>query len=126
MTEEKKLPLELVPPAIEGNALAVRLAIPEDLFWFRGHFPVFPIVPGVALLSWVVHYVGSLAPGAALREAEQIKFMKPLRPGERVELRLSVQEALEGIRVRFEIALPADQGGSICSKGRLLLCQKKN
>lgn len=126
MTEEKKLPLELEPPVVEGGALSVRLAIPEDLFWFQGHFPVFPIVPGVALLSWVVHYAGRLVPGAPLREAEQIKFMKPLRPGERVELRLSVAEVPEGFRARFEFALPADQGGALCSKGKVLLCQKKN
>ena len=126
MTEEKKLPLELEPPVIEGGALSVRLAIPEDLFWFQGHFPVFPIVPGVALLSWVVHYAGRLVPGAALCEAEQIKFMKPLRPGERMQLRLSVEEVPGGKRMRFEFALPADLGGALCSKGKVLLCQKKN
>ncbi|MBE0457542.1 acyl-CoA synthetase [Pseudoalteromonas sp. KG3] len=35
----------------------LRLTIPENLYYFQGHFPQAAILPGVAQLDWVMHYL---------------------------------------------------------------------
>ena len=112
-SEMKRLPEEVSPPVIEGQALSVRLRIAADLFWLQGHFPALPVVPGIALLHWVLHYARRLAPGAALGEAELIKFTRLISPGEVVELRLSAQPAA------------GEPKPASCSKGKLLLRLEK-
>lgn len=39
---------------VQGDRLLVSLDIPEDLDCFRGHFPGFPVLPGVVQLHWAV------------------------------------------------------------------------
>ena len=124
-SEMKRLPEEVSPPVIEGQALSVRLRIAADLFWLQGHFPALPVVPGIALLHWVLHYARRLAPWAALGEAELIKFTRLISPGEVVELRLSAQPAAGGVRVRFEFLAAGEPKPASCSKGKLLLRLEK-
>ena len=36
--------------------LEVVLHLDPELSWFRGHFAVQPLLPGVAQIDWVMHY----------------------------------------------------------------------
>lgn len=53
---------------------------------FAGHFPGMPIVPGVVLLDEVLHFFEQEL-GLCAVQVSQAKFLSPVRPGEKVELR---------------------------------------
>ncbi|GAA5786446.1 AMP-binding protein [Chitiniphilus shinanonensis] len=74
---------------------------------FDGHFPGAPVLPGVALLDWVVHYARrhfALPPDCL--GMQQIKFQHAVQPGATLTLRLEWQ-AGDG-RLRFDYRGPGD------------------
>lgn len=42
--------------AIKHNLIRFNDHSTPSLFWFRGHFAVQPLLPGVAQIDWVMHY----------------------------------------------------------------------
>jgi 3-hydroxyacyl-[acyl-carrier-protein] dehydratase len=64
------------------------VTIPADHPSLAGHFPGTPIVPGVLLLDEMIRAVESTADFAAAHwRIGSAKFVKPVRPGERLILR---------------------------------------
>lgn len=95
--------------------------VPRDHPAFAGHFPGQPLLPGVVLLSEVLEMLLREAPGllAGPARLSSVKFLAPVRPGARLELRWSAAAAG---RVRFEAwrhaeADPAD--GVLAASGQL-------
>ncbi len=87
---------------VEGNSLRRSCTVPEDLAFLAGHFDGFPVVPGVALLQWVVaasHALIGRSPEIAAIEA--LKFRQPLLPGSRFELEVVADD--DGKRLRFRL-----------------------
>jgi acyl-coenzyme A synthetase/AMP-(fatty) acid ligase/3-hydroxymyristoyl/3-hydroxydecanoyl-(acyl carrier protein) dehydratase len=71
------------------NSVLQSCSVPEDLDCFRGHFPGFPVVPGIVQLRWAMNVARALlGREAGLRELEALKFGTSLAPGERFELRV--------------------------------------
>ena len=64
-----------------------------------GHFPGNPIIPGALLLD---HVLRAMALPEALREVRSAKFLRPVRPGDRVVIRW---RALDNNDVAFECRL---------------------
>lgn len=64
--------------------------VPLDHPAFAGHFPGIPILPGVVLLDIALHATG-MAAGTGMNACEisAIKFLSPVRPGDRLEIRHS-------------------------------------
>ena len=66
---------------------------------FAGHFPLHPIIPGALLLDAALLALGAAAPDAAVQHLANIKFFRPVGPGE--VLSLSFTRMDDG-RVPFE------------------------
>lgn len=71
----------------------VLLRLDPELFWFDGHFPAQPILPGLAQLDWVMGY-GEKLLGLTLQfqSIQNVKFQSPLLPGDLITLSLNWQE----------------------------------
>lgn len=95
--------------------------VPVDSPHFDGHFPGYPILPGVALVHDAV--LPALATtGVSLGRLEQItrlKFRRPVGPGEALTLRLvTIAERLYD----FHLA----RGATACASGRLHFAEEAN
>src|ERR1035437_2044475 len=91
---------EIKNPEIVGvtrleDRLELNLVIPGALLYFRGHFPNFPILPGIVQLDWAIQYGKQhFALGAVSPTTIKVKFRKPIRPNHRVTLSLKHLHAL--------------------------------
>lgn len=92
------------------------------LFWFRGHFPIYPILPGVAQLDWVMHYAGSLlVPGKRFHSISVVKFQAPLLPGQTVRLMLEWMESRQVLSFTYQFDTHGEW--QTASNGKIRLCQ---
>jgi 3-hydroxymyristoyl/3-hydroxydecanoyl-(acyl carrier protein) dehydratase len=84
----------------EGTA-HLDLLMPDDLLYFRGHFPGYPVLPGIVQTHWAVSYARHyLRIGTADVIGVQVKFKRVITPKMRVRLDLSY--ALDRRRLAFE------------------------
>ena len=114
------LPVELSREQ-EVDSAVITLRADSDLFWFRGHFPAQPILPGVAQIDWVMHYgIALLAPRHRFSAIENVKFQQPVLPGATLVLTLRWQPAT--CRLLFDYMTADDGGPQRVSSGKILLC----
>ncbi|MET7727757.1 3-hydroxyacyl-ACP dehydratase FabZ family protein [Streptomyces mirabilis] len=75
----------------EGTRVTVRVPVERATTQMAGHYPGFPIMPGVLLIDSVRQAAGS-ALGAELRlcRIDRARFARPLLPGDELELSLLV------------------------------------
>jgi 3-hydroxyacyl-[acyl-carrier-protein] dehydratase len=78
--------------ADKAGCVGVRTFLAEE-FYFAGHFPEYPVVPGVLLVEALAQCGGAGARAASLvgedklfflAQIEQVKFRKQVRPGDTV------------------------------------------
>lgn len=104
-----------------GTQALLHLQVEADLFWFQGHFPTLPILPGVAQLDWVMHYATALlAPGKVFSALENIKFQQPVPPGSHLQLQLDWEESKSRISFRYLLLRDGEQVNA--SSGKIVLC----
>ena len=102
---------------VEGDCLAVsracrefRIALRPDSPVYEGHFPGFPITPGVALIAMVRELLesrvfGLPGGGLSITSVDDAKFLSPLTPGmSPVTVRLT---AIADGSAKAEISSPA-------------------
>jgi acyl-coenzyme A synthetase/AMP-(fatty) acid ligase len=78
------------------------LRVPPALAYLAGHFPGFPLVPGVVQIQWVMDVVRRLTGQEShLRRIEALKFTGILRPGEIFELSAKCSPSGEHIDFRL-------------------------
>lgn len=76
--------------------------VPGDLACFDGHFPGFPVVPGVLQLGWAMELAAELLEDApCLDEIKFLKFPAPLRPGDSFRINVRI---VDESHVAFRIA----------------------
>ncbi len=111
----------------EDNSLRTEKLIAEDLDVFKGHYPDNPILPGV-LLCEALFQTGALLIALLLKNSQQphtgvpvitrvegVKFKRPVRPGDAIEMTVKLKETLGGawflkgtLRVSGKVAVQAN------------------
>lgn len=107
----------LLEQVMTQDALVLRLRLDPELPWFIGHFPGAPLLPGVTQVHWAMHYAGQLLGlDRAFGGMSQLKFQRPLRPGQECWLHLTWQADKGQLLFSYKIA------GEHASSGRVTLC----
>ena len=89
---------------LPGCSAKCRKVFLESEPFFRGHFPGNPLVPGVLLTEALAQTAGIAAglppPGKSYRlsAVKQMKFTRPVRPGEEIILLAQQHAAMGGLR----------------------------
>ncbi len=84
-------------------SLELDLAIDEDLLYFDGHFPAFPVLPGVVQLDWAMHFArAAFAMPPDCLQLESVKFQQMIRPGALVRLSLVFESVAGLLRFAFD------------------------
>jgi len=76
---------------VDGDSVHLVLEIPENLFYFQGHFEQAAVLPGVAQLDWVMGFLAQYfgIEKEMLVSVDALKFQIIVRPGYIVDLKLS-------------------------------------
>jgi 3-hydroxymyristoyl/3-hydroxydecanoyl-(acyl carrier protein) dehydratase len=78
----------------KSGSLDLVLFVPENLFWFNGHFPGEPILPAIVQVDWAVHYGRDL--GCDPRNfvgMPRLKFKVVIAPDSELKLSLAWQNS---------------------------------
>ncbi|MDR3244170.1 MAG: hypothetical protein LBT79_05420 [Elusimicrobiota bacterium] len=72
---------------IKQNGLEFSFFLDKDFIAFKGHFPKYPILPGIVQIDMVLFCIQKLLnKDAALKEIRKIKFAKPIFPKSQVDI----------------------------------------
>jgi acyl-CoA synthetase (AMP-forming)/AMP-acid ligase II len=58
--EALRLPTVSAVRSTGGDEVQIDLQLNPDLYWFQGHFPGHPILPGVVQVDWALHFARTL------------------------------------------------------------------
>lgn len=104
----------------EGDIAELVLRIDPHLADFEGHFPSYPILPGVTQIDWAVyfgeHVLGTPTVFAGM---EVIKFQEPIQPNKDVLLTLSWNS--EKGKLQFSYTSKGEETDVTHSSGRIAL-----
>lgn len=77
------------------NQVELCLIIPENLYYFQGHFPEAAVLPGVVQLDWVMQYLAQFfeVDITNLVSIDALKFQNIIRPNDQVTLSLAQTKA---------------------------------
>ena len=73
------------------NVVVMKIRIPENLFYFQGHFPEIAILPGVVMTHWALEYAEQFFDYDPNRfnGLNSLKFMLVVRPNYELEFTLT-------------------------------------
>lgn len=103
---------ETISSRVDGATATYRLRVPPALEHFRGHFPGFPILPGIVQLDWAVQLGRKHFPGlGASRAVDNFKCQALVFPD--AELTLELKRDANGLAFRYFDAQRTYSSGKI-------------
>lgn len=108
-----------------GTRVTARIAVDPDDPVFPGHYPGFPVLPGLYLLEYVLDTARSALPGPVrLAAVERCRFLGPVYPGDAVDIEATLT-ALPGDSIRrWHCAARVETDAGRCAELRLLLVEE--
>lgn len=83
--------LTLSNPPKPGE-IAARVRVPETSPWFSGHFPDFPVLPGIAQLAMVRDAVSRISgKEVGVGGLRRVRFKQMIRPGQELDVAIARQ-----------------------------------
>lgn len=124
---KQRPPFQMVDKVIEikeGYAKGIKnVSINEP--YFMGHFPDTPIMPGVLLIEAAAQLCSLTIESDGTKDGliyvllkvEDFKFVKPVLPGDTVEIEVTMVPGASAALVKFDAKLSVD--GAVRAKGRM-------
>lgn len=110
----------LIDVKVAQGHVDARLLVTPDLAGFAGHFPDFPILPGVVQIDWAVHYAQEfLLLDEPVIRVERLKFTCPISPNTPLQLSLIYDAGKASVDFRFYRQLDGAHE-LLFSQGRLI------
>ena len=101
----------------ESGEIFTQVCVPSGSFWYSGHFPDEPILPGIAQLGIVYEAVRRvIGREFYLVGVRRIKFKKMIRPHEYLKISITPKKGKEGTYA-FRILI----GNDLACSGNLTL-----
>lgn len=117
------MPLEFRLLDQTDSAARFATQIDPDLLYLQGHFPGYPLLPGIAqLLAIALDRSHAVWPALDQpRRVTQLKFKRPIFPGDSLELQLlRKQTQQDSTEVRFNLLRTTPAGPELCAHGVLI------
>ncbi len=98
--------------------------VPQDLACFSGHFPGFPVVPGVVQLDWAMDLAEAIhGRPPMIEEIESLKLRSKLEPGNAFRLQVRLASTSEEAPLRMDFRMWTEE--DTVSVGRVRLAGTK-
>ena len=105
----------IVKREVEQDGLVLHLHLPNDLFYFDGHFEEAPILAGVVQIDWAVKFaMEHFEILEKFRRIEALKFFKVLMAGDDVTLDLRYDPEIRRLKFQYQ------NSGTKHSSGRIV------
>lgn len=99
----KPLLPDILSESRDGDRAEIQLRVQPELTYFDGHFPGFPILPGVVQIDWAVRFARRhFHWNGAFSAMENVKFLAIVLP----EAKLTLELAFSGQRLTFNYSTP--------------------
>ncbi len=107
---------------LEGEYVHATYRVRGDEFFLQGHFPGFPVVPGVILCEIMAQSCCLLIKEELIGRTpfyggfDNVRFKKQARPGDLLEIKAKITQR-RGLMFFIEASMTI--GGQLCTKGNL-------
>lgn len=108
--------LELLERSVTEDGLRLRMRVPENLYWFVGHFREHPVLPGIVQVHEIVmrHVRAERPTWQGLLRVQRLKFRRVIGPGDELNVELRF------VQSRGSVDFTIVRGDDPCASGRLV------
>lgn len=98
-----------------GQLYTFQLTIDESNTGFDGHFPDFPILPGVVQLHWVMKLAEEFGISPNVQNIDRLKFTHPIFPNRNTQLSIEHDQSSSTLIFKYI------SDNTVCSSGKVVL-----